>query len=159
VVLAYLESLKAALSWDATLHDLFKHVRLAALPLANPVGAALGLRSNGNGVDLMRNAPVDAEMPGTLAELYRGQRLTRLLPWYRGNADRMELEARTLCDFVRAETHRCPVAITVDVHSGFLVTDRVWFPYARSQRALPSIAEVAAFGSTPTADVLPGRRT
>lgn len=144
VVLAYLESLKAALSWDATLQELFRGVRLAALPLANPVGTALGWRSNGNGVDLMRNAPVDAENRSTLVELYRGQRLTRHLPWFRGNLDRMEAEARALCDFVRQETFQSPVAISVDVHSGFLVNDRVWFPYARSQRPLPSIAEVAA---------------
>lgn len=144
VVFAYLESLKAALSWDATLHDLFAHVRLAVLPLANPVGTALGLRSNGNGVDLMRNAPVEAEAKGTLIGLHRGQRLTRFLPWYRGDAGHMELEAETLCAFVREQTALSPLAIAVDVHSGFLVNDRVWFPYARSQRPLPSIAEIAA---------------
>jgi hypothetical protein len=144
VVLAYLESLKAALSWDATLNDLFAHVRLAALPLVNPVGTALGWRSNGNGVDLMRNAPVEAEAHGYKVELYRGQRLTRVLPWYRGQAERMETEAHTLCQFVREQTCQCPVAISVDVHSGFLVNDRVWFPYARSRLPLPSIADVAA---------------
>jgi hypothetical protein len=33
------------------------------------------------------------------------------------------------------------VAVTLDVHSGFLDRDRIWFPYARSRQSFPNIAE------------------
>jgi hypothetical protein len=144
VLLAYLESLKVALGWDVTLNALFERVRLVALPLVNPVGTALGLRSNGNGVDLMRNAPVEAEAQGAPFDFYRGQRLTRFLPWFRGSPNKLEVEADAVCTFVREEVYPSAVSVTVDIHSGFLATDRVWFPYARSKQPLPSIGEVAA---------------
>jgi hypothetical protein len=106
---------------------------------------ALNYRSNGNGVDLMRNAPVSAEVGGSWLELHRGQRLTRWLPWYRGRADSpMEVEAQALCEFVREEVFQSRFGMTLDVHSSFLKRDRIWFPYARARRLFPNVPEVFA---------------
>lgn len=60
VVIAYLQNLVMRLQWDSTLHKQLESVRLVFMPIVNPGGMALGTRANPNGVDLMRNAPVDA---------------------------------------------------------------------------------------------------
>src|SRR5690606_10977591 len=61
VSLSYLRTLKSSLTWDHLFKQMLTQVRVLMIPLLNPVGMALKLRSNGRGVDLMRNAPVDAE--------------------------------------------------------------------------------------------------
>ncbi|MCM2324504.1 MAG: DUF2817 domain-containing protein [Oligoflexia bacterium] len=133
VVLSFLESLFEQLRWDRHLRRLFEEVRLVAIPLANPGGMALNRRSNPGGVDLMRNAPVDAEeRPPFLAG---GHRLGPWLPWYRGRTGGpMELEARALCEFVRREIFPSEFAISLDCHSGFGLRDRLWHPYAKTSR-------------------------
>ncbi len=60
VVIAHLRSLVMRLRWDETLHRQLETMRLLSVPIVNPGGLALGTRANPNGVDLMRNAPVDA---------------------------------------------------------------------------------------------------
>ena len=60
VVIAYLHSLVERLAWDSALHRQLESVRLVFMPIVNPGGMALGTRANPQGVDLMRNAPVDA---------------------------------------------------------------------------------------------------
>jgi murein tripeptide amidase MpaA len=77
-LLSYLRGLRGSLQWDLTLKQLLTQVRLLFVPLVNPVGVAEGLRSNGRGVDLMRNAPVDADERSRWFELHRGQRITPL---------------------------------------------------------------------------------
>lgn len=145
VVLSYLRSLKAALTWDTVLHQMLERMRLLFVPLLNPAGMALGLRSNGRGVDLMRNAPVLAEHQSRWFELYRGQRITPFLPWYQGKqGEGMELESRALCDFVEQEAFSSRCAIALDVHSGFLAGDRLWFPYARSRQPIAHTPELMA---------------
>jgi hypothetical protein len=47
------------------------------VPLINPAGIYLGMRSNGNGVDLMRNSPVEGA--GT-TRIYSGHPITPHLP-------------------------------------------------------------------------------
>lgn len=144
VVLSYLNTLKVAHGWDQTVRDLLTRVRLFFVPIVNPIGMALHYRANGNGVDLMRNAPVAAEEPGPWYHAHQGQRLTRWLPWYRGDSERMEVEAQALCDFVRQEIFPSQFGMVLDVHSGFLKQDRIWFPYARSKRLFHNAAEVLA---------------
>jgi hypothetical protein len=100
------------------------------VPLVNPVGMALRRRANGNGVDLMRNAP-GAAAGGT--PLIGGHRLTRRLPWYMGpRGAPMEREAAALVELVERELFAAPFSIALDVHSGFGLVDRLWYPYART---------------------------
>ena len=81
VVLAYLKSLVKRLAWDAVLHQQLERLRLVFMPLVNPGGLMLGTRANPQGVDLMRNAPVEALEP--VPFLIGGQRLSPGLPWFR----------------------------------------------------------------------------
>ena len=61
VVLSALETITELLQWDEMIHLALKRSRIAVLPIVNPVGMYLLRRSNGNGVDLNRNSPIDAE--------------------------------------------------------------------------------------------------
>ncbi len=143
VVLAYLTSLVRQLEWDQILRDSLRRVRIAFLPMMNPVGMAARTRANGSGVDLMRNAPQNGEGWGT--PLVGGQRLSPRLPWYMGERGApMEREAQALVDFARRELFSARVAIAIDVHSGFGMLDRLWFPYARTRKPLPHLPEIFA---------------
>jgi hypothetical protein len=137
VALAYLTSLVARTSWDAVLRDALERCRILVVPLVNPVGMARRQRANGNGVDLMRNAP-PAPTGGT--PLLGGQRISRLLPWFMG--DTMEPEAVALCKFVEDELFAARFAIALDLHSGFGFVDRLWYPYARTREPLPDAPSV-----------------
>lgn len=77
VVLAYLHTLVERLHWDSSLAQLLEQVRLIFLPIVNPGGMRNQTRSNPAGVDLMRNAPVEAE--GRVPLLLGGQRFSRHL--------------------------------------------------------------------------------
>lgn len=143
IVTSFLKSFIHLLAWDRSLINLLKECRIVFYPLANPVGMYSNLRSNGNGVDLMRNAPIDAEREGL--PLVRGHRLSPRLPWYRGKLDApMELEAKTLCEFIRKISFDSPCTLVLDVHSGFGLIDRLWFPYAFSQQFFPDASRVMA---------------
>lgn len=144
VVLGFIETLVSAVRWDRALSDMLGAVRLLFLPVLNPIGVLTRRRGNGRGVDLMRNAPVDADRWELPLRLYRGQRLTRHLPWYRGRAGALEPEATALCEWAEREARHSPFVITLDVHSGFFGSDRVWFPYARTRALFPEIAEMLA---------------
>lgn len=132
VVLAFLETLLERLHWDATLRTMLAQVRIEFVPLVNPIGMFKRMRANGQGVDLMRNAPVDSlERTVWLAG---GHRISPSLPWYRGVAgDAMQVEAQVLCDFIQQRVLTAPFSIVLDCHSGFGVQDRIWFPYAKSR--------------------------
>jgi hypothetical protein len=133
------------MNWDETFHRRLERSRLVFMPLVNPVGMYHMWRANGSGVDLMRNAPVEAEE--TPAFLLGGHQLSPWLPWYRGakiGAEHMEAEAKALCDFVAREVFPSRLALTVDMHSGFGSVDRLWFPYAKSKRPPRDIAEIIA---------------
>lgn len=143
LLLTKLLSLLHRLEWDEGLQQDMEHVRLVLFPLVNPVGMAHGWRSNGNGIDLMRNAPLDAETPGPWP--VAGHRLGRWLPWYRGaRAAPMQTEADALCRLVSAQIAQAPFALSLDCHSGFGMRDRIWFPYAGSNRLLEHAAEIHA---------------
>lgn len=67
------------------------------------------------------------------------------LPWYRGAPGAaMEPEAAALVAWVGAGIARAPAAIALDVHSGFGLVDRLWFPWARTRRPMPNLAELRA---------------
>jgi hypothetical protein len=143
VVIAHLQSLVMRLQWDSTLHRQLETVRLVFMPLVNPGGMALGTRANPRGVDLMRNAPVDAREP--VPFLVGGQRLSAGLPWYRGpKGAAMERENQAVCEVVAAELLSRAFSLSVDCHSGFGTRDRVWFPYAHTRAPIAHLAEMHA---------------
>jgi len=141
VVIAYLQTLRVRLSWDRVLHDLLSHVRLVFVPLLNPGGMIAGTRSNPRGVDLMRNAPPHPDSRGTY--LVGGQRLSARFPWYAGEPEKsLEVESKALVTFIEREVLPSRVSLAVDCHSGFGMQDRLWFPYARTRKLFPRLAEV-----------------
>src|SRR5207302_1647543 len=100
-------------------------------------------RSNPAGVDLMRNAPVEAEA-GVRWPL-GGQRLSPILPWYRGRkGEPMQPEAQALIETVEQRILPHRFCMTLDCHSGFGSIDRIWFPYARTRRPIECLAEIYA---------------
>ncbi len=146
VVIAYLHSLVMRLQWDSTLHKQLETVRLVFMPIVNPGGMHMGTRANPRGVDLMRNAPVSALEP--VPFMVGGQRISAYLPWYRGPAlGPMELESQAVCDVVQAELLGRPFSLALDCHSGFGVTDRLWFPYAHTRAPIAHLAEMHALKS------------
>jgi hypothetical protein len=140
VVLAYLHTLSSRLSWDRVLADTLSRVRLVFVPLVNPGGMLLRMRSNPRGVDLMRNAPRGEGGRGTF--LLGGQRFSPRLPWYAGDAQECEPESRALFEVIEREVLCSDVSLAIDCHSGFGMLDRLWFPYARTRKPFPNLAEI-----------------
>jgi hypothetical protein len=141
VVLNHLHSLVMQLQWDGMLQRQLDSLRMVFMPIVNPGGISLGTRANPNGVDLMRNAPVEAAERALF--LVGGQRFSAGLPWYRGaHGANMEHEAAALCRVVEDELLTHPFSIAVDCHSGFGLHDRIWFPYAHTTKPFPHLAEV-----------------
>jgi len=143
VVLAYLRSVVHRLQWDQPFRQQLESVRLLFVPIVNPGGMWLGTRANPQGVDLMRNAPVEAV--DRVPFLVGGQRISNALPWYRGKAGApLEPESQALCDVVSAELLARQFSVAIDCHSGFGARDRIWFPYARSAEPITHLAEMHA---------------
>lgn len=146
VVIAYLQSLVMRLQWDSTLHRQLESLRLVFMPIVNPGGMAMGTRANPHGVDLMRNAPVQAREG--VPFLVGGQRISAGLPWYRGPRDKaMETENLAVCEVVRTELLSRQFSLSVDCHSGFGSSDRLWFPYAHTRTPIAHLAEMHALKS------------
>jgi Zinc carboxypeptidase len=144
VVLAFLKTISELMRWDETLHLKLEKTRLVFFPVVNPVGMFRHTRSNGNGIDLMRNAPVEADSVNPLF-LAAGHRISPKLPWYRGKeGEAMELEAQAICRLVREEISTARISLALDVHSGYGAIDRIWFPYAKTQKPFPNLPEVFA---------------
>lgn len=139
VVLAFLHSLLEHASWDQHIHGLLHSVRLIVVPIANPSGYLRGTRSTSAGVDLMRNAPIDAKQSHWLLG---GQRVSPRLPWYRGH--HLAPESEALIELVEAESHDAPLTISVDCHSGFGALNRIWFPWAHQPEPIPHLPEIYA---------------
>ncbi|PSJ46155.1 zinc carboxypeptidase [Zobellella endophytica] len=140
VVLSYLHSLVASLGWSGLTHRLLEQVSLIFMPVVNPVGLARASRCNGNGVDLMRNGPLDAREP--VGWPLGGQRLSRHLPWYRGQG--LEPESEALCSAVARYLVGRPFSLALDCHSGYGRRDRLWFPFAGSRQPPPRLPEILA---------------
>ncbi len=143
VVLHYLAALLARLEWDESLHQQLQTVRLVFMPIVNPVGMWAGTRSNGNGVDLMRNAPQLAE--SRVPFLAGGQRVGSWLPWYCGQPGApMEAESAAMLGVVARELAARPFSLALDCHSGYGWGDSIWFPYAKTHRLMPHLPEMYA---------------
>jgi hypothetical protein len=143
VVLAFLASLVERVRWDDVLRQQLSGMRLVFMPLVNPGGMWHGTRSNPNGVDLMRNAPVQST--NRVAPLLGGQRISAHLPWYRGRrGSPMEVESRAVCELVENELLDRDFSLALDCHSGFGTRDRIWFPWAHTADPIPHLPEVHA---------------
>ena len=146
VAFSLMETILGRWDWDRSLRDLLDQVQLVLIPLVNPVGRAHFTRSNGNGVDLMRNAPVSAKQASFAVG---GHDWSPRLPWFRGNPDQteagMEPESKALVDAVRGILKEASYTLALDLHSGFGTQDQIWYPYAYSQDSFPSIDQVALF--------------
>ncbi|MFZ2269222.1 MAG: M14 family zinc carboxypeptidase [Azonexus sp.] len=143
VVLAYLHSLVRRLAWDSVLHRQLESLRLVFVPIVNPGGMWRATRANPNGVDLMRNAPLEASE--RVPFLFGGQRLSARLPWYRGaRSGPMEDENLAVCRVIEQEFFTRKFGIVLDCHSGFGINDRIWFPYAHTARPITHLPEMHA---------------
>ncbi len=143
VVIAWLSSLLARMGWDENCRQLLEKVHITLLPILNPGGMYLNQRSNPNGVDLMRNAPITAQ--DRSAFLLGGQRLSPRLPWYIGDPEQgMEAENLALESVIRELLPGRPFSLSLDCHSGFGWQDQIWFPYAYRRRPMRRIASVMA---------------
>ncbi len=142
IALTFLEGIVARLAWDRDLRRALRKCRIVAIPMVNPCGIRFRHRSNHRGVDLMRNAPVEAEV--RTPPLVGGHHISPRLPWFRGYGS-MEAEARALVDFVQREIFGARACLTLDLHSGFGVRDRLWYPYAKTTTPPPILPRVHAF--------------
>lgn len=141
LVLDYMRSLLCRLAWDDLLHRQLQTVRLIFMPIVNPGGMYAATRANPNGVDLMRNAPQDAD--AAVPFLAGGQRIGAWLPWYRGRAGApMEAESRAMLHVVETELLPRPLSFAVDCHSGYGWRDSIWFPYARTHAPMSHFPEM-----------------
>ena len=139
VILSFLRSLAGYIRWSDTYKEIYKKIRLAVIPVINPIGMALKKRGNGNRVDLMRNAPVESDEVKWY-QLFAGQNFSSRLHWYRGNE--IQKEVQILLDFVRKHCFSSRFSISIDFHSGFGFRDRIWFPYAYTRKPPPNLAEI-----------------
>ncbi|MCW8877527.1 MAG: DUF2817 domain-containing protein [Kangiellaceae bacterium] len=142
VAIALLGTWFNRLTWEKSLLDSLQHMSITFLPIVNPIGMLKNTRANGNGVDLMRNAPIEADEK--VPFLLGGHRITNRLSWYRGDADKMEDENEILFEQVESLCANSPLVISLDCHSGFGFRDRIWFPYAYRRRPLKGIAPIMA---------------
>jgi hypothetical protein len=136
VIANYLNSLSNRITLNDSLKKHLEQLRFVSIPLVNPVGMYLNQRSNVNGVDLMRNAPVLSTEVHPLF-FAAGQTWTPKLPWYRGNPEDMELENKALFQFVQKHLFDAPFSLALDIHSGFGMRDRMWYPYGKSMNPYP----------------------
>jgi hypothetical protein len=143
LILHYMRALLSRLQWDELLHRQLQAVRLVFMPIVNPGGMWAHQRANPNGVDLMRNAPQDAD--ARVPFLAGGQRIGPWLPWYCGRRGApMEAESTALLRVVEQELSSRPFSLALDCHSGYGWDDSIWFPYARSRRLMPNLPEMYA---------------
>jgi hypothetical protein len=143
LVLDYMRALISRLEWDEVLMRQLQCIRLIFTPICNPGGMWAATRANPNGVDLMRNAPQDADE--RVPPLAGGQRVGPWLPWYRGRLGApMEVEAAALLRLVDEELASRPLSFALDCHSGYGWSDSIWFPYARTRKLMPHLPEMYA---------------
>ena len=143
VVIAFLQNIVMRLSWDSALLRQLESMRLVFMPIVNPGGMRMGTRANPQGIDLMRNSPIEAQ--ASVPFMVGGQRLSARLPWYRGEFGKaMEPENQAVCRVVEAELLSRRFSISLDCHSGFGLSNRIWFPFAHTRSPIAHLAEMHA---------------
>ena len=136
--LSLLNSFQERLEWDNALHEILKKIQVVFVPLVNPVGYFETTRSNGSGVDLMRNAPISCEEK--VPFLLGGHNYSARLPWFRG--DSVQTETQFVMDIMKSTLTEASCVISVDIHSGFGFKDQLWFPYANSRKTFSQLNEM-----------------
>ena len=132
ILLCFVDHLLEQTEWNGELRSLLGKVKLVGIPIVNPAGFIKGTRSNGNGVDLMRNAPI---VSSNAVPFLGGQCISSHLPYYQGE-DYLEIENVHLADVVRKELWNSVFSVALDLHSGFGTQDYLWTPWAK-QKGLP----------------------
>lgn len=130
------------LLWDHSLRQLLEKIRLVVVPLVNPVGYYHFMRSNGNGVDLMRNSPIKAV--DKIPFLIGGQRWSNKFPWFQGEEDRIEIENQAVIDLFFQNAAKSATVLSMDFHSGFGMKDRLWFPFSYTKKPFEHLPEMKA---------------
>ncbi|MBU2985260.1 DUF2817 domain-containing protein [Saccharophagus degradans] len=143
VILSWLQTLLERCRWDAHTKALLAQIHIVILPLVNPVGMLNNTRSNGNGIDLNRHAPVQANEKTPF--LAGGHRLGNWLPWYRGKTGaELEPELAVMIKVFKRYMQSPATTLGIDLHSGFGFHDRLWFPYAYSKEPISNISDYVA---------------
>jgi len=142
-LLALLNTFFSRASWDKATQSVLSKIRFCVFPFVNPVGIKFGLRSNANGVDLMRNSPI--KVKDKVYPLYGGHRISPILPWYQGDPDTPEAETQAVYQFFNTQLAHAKILISLDFHSGFGMQDRLWFPYAYRREPFEDFSQVTQF--------------
>jgi pimeloyl-ACP methyl ester carboxylesterase len=143
IILAFMRTILERRRWETDFRTLLNNIHLTFIPIVNPGGMWDNTRSNPNGVDLMRNSPVESEEWTT--PLVRGHRFSRFLPWYRGRVSGVfEKESKALVEAVQESLLQRPFSMTLDCHSGYGQIDRVWFLHANTKKPYSYLPEVFA---------------
>ncbi|MGZ3690520.1 MAG: DUF2817 domain-containing protein [Pseudobdellovibrio sp.] len=138
LTLSLLDSFEERLQWDEALQEILKKIKVIFVPVVNPHGIFELTRGNKNGVDLMRNAPIEAEEKTHF--LLGGHRYSNKIHWYRGH--QIEQETQFLFDVTQDALANSNCLISIDIHSGFGFRDQIWFPYANSRKKFAQINEM-----------------
>ena len=138
-LLAWLQSILQRYRWDSLWRSQFdQEIAIVIMPMVNPTGMYLNQRANSNGVDINRNAPIEAEDP--VPFLLGGQRISNRLPWYRGKKNApQEIELSILEDVIDRFSHRNKPMLALDIHSGFGFKNQIWIPYAFRKQPISDI--------------------
>ncbi len=128
----FLRHILEQVSWNESIRELLKSVKIKGIPIVNPSGFRLGTRANRNGVDLMRNAPIESDVQ---IPFVGGQRISNMFPWFRGSGV-WEAENQILLNLLRSGFLHAKFSLCLDIHSGFGTNDFLWTPYAK-QKGFP----------------------
>ena len=128
----FLRHILEQMSWNESIRELLRSVKIKGIPIVNPSGFRLGTRSNRNGVDLMRNAPIESDVQ---IPFVGGQRISNMFPWFRGSGV-WEAENQILLNLLRSGFLHAKFSLCLDIHSGFGTNDFLWTPYAK-QKGFP----------------------
>ncbi len=137
VLVNFIEHLIREITWDEDIKNITEKVNICGIPIVNPIGKIEHYRSNGNGIDLMRNSPVKAKKA---IPLLGGQRFSRHLPWYMGKG--LEKENEIVIKFLDQYVFPSDFKMSIDIHSAFLRDSRIWIPYASGKELPAKEAEV-----------------
>lgn len=147
VLLAFLRAMIERKRWDDALQTVLERACWIVVPILNPGGMSLNWRANPNGVDLNRNAPIDALKSDAPKPLWLGggQTLSARLPWFRGcSVQGLEVENQALQRLMVDDLTGFNAVLALDLHSGFGARDRLWFPYAYRRRPIDTLPEFMA---------------
>lgn len=136
ILKTFIEHLVTQSVWNSQVKALLRSVKIVGIPIVNPAGYVAGTRSNGSGIDLMRNAPVESVQPAWW--LVGGHRISRHLPWYRGKRGTLEIENLHIENLMQRLFKGSPFVMSLDIHSGFGVEDYLWTPYAKTTGMPPT---------------------